>query len=140
MKYDYQASNLFIVLVEWTAILGDKGLYHMYQLLKDQLLAEMDLLLWFPEENTEEILYTQYATLKSGYALSGIKLPSDFEEFFNTIVKEYANNAKEKEFGFIKQGIWAIGLIASRHYRTYIFPHYWRQFLQDEAVILNEKA
>ncbi|MEH3112580.1 hypothetical protein [Pedobacter terrae] len=140
MEYDYQASNLFTVLIEWTAVLRDKGLYNMYKLLKDQLLSEMDLLLWFPEENTEEMLYTKYATLESGYALSGIKLPNDFEEFCNTIFKEYSNNANEKEFGFIKQGIWAIGLIASRHYRTYIFPHYWRQFLEDEAVTLNEKA
>jgi hypothetical protein len=134
MSHEYQASNLFTVLVEWTAILGDKSLYNMYKLLKDELLSEMDLLLWFPESNTEDLLYTGYATNESGYALSNIKLPDNFDEFVETIANEFSNNCKERDFGFMKQGIWTIGLIASRHYRTYIFPYYWRQFLENDIT------
>ena len=120
--------------MEWTAILGDKSLYNMYKLLKDELLSEMDLLLWFPESNTEDLLYTGYATNESGYALSNIKLPDNFDEFVETIANEFSNNCKERDFGFMKQGIWTIGLIASRHYRTYIFPYYWRQFLENDIT------
>jgi len=135
LSHEYQASNFFTVLVEWTAIIGDNTLYNMFKTLKDQLLPEMDLLLWFPESDTEKILYHKYATLESGYALSNIQLPDDFREFRQTIVDEFSNNCKEKDFGFIKQGIWTIGLIASRHYRTYVFPYYWRQFLNDQETL-----
>ncbi|HSY62252.1 MAG TPA: hypothetical protein VK796_10265, partial [Cytophaga sp.] len=76
------------------------------------------------------LIYTQYATLDSGYALSNILLPETIKEYENLLQEEFINNCQEKEFTFIKQSIWSIGLMASRHYRTYVFPYYWRQFLK----------
>jgi len=134
IKYDYQASNLFTVLAEWAAITNDKNCYRLYFEMKERLLKEMDLLLWFPEKETEDILFTKTATLESGYALSNIVLPESLIEMRTIIKREYENNCSEKEFSFIKQGIWSIGLLASRHFRTYIFPYYWRQFLTEEDI------
>jgi len=135
IKYDYQASNLFTVLAEWAAITNDKKCYRLYFEMKERLLKEMDLLLWFPEKETEDMLFTRTATLESGYALSNIILPESLEDMRELMKREYENNAFEKEFSFIKQGIWSIGLLASRHFRTYIFPHYWRQFLTSETAV-----
>ncbi len=127
--YDYQASNLLTVLLEWSVILQSEKCYSLFRQLKEHLLKDMDILLWFPEKNTEDILYKQYATLESGYTLSNIKVPEKMADFKTIMLKEFANNCQEKDFSFIKQSIWTIGLLASRHYRTYVFPYYWRQFL-----------
>lgn len=128
-KYDYKASNLFTVLSEWAAVTKQEACYNLYFQIREELTKDINLLLWFPEKETEQILYTQYATLESGYTLSNIELPDSMDAMREQMRKEYAHNCHEKNFGFIKEGFWTIGLIASRHYRTYIFPHYWRQFI-----------
>ncbi|PTQ93948.1 hypothetical protein C8P68_1075 [Mucilaginibacter yixingensis] len=127
--HEYNSSNLFTVLVEWAVVIGDEKLYRLFWELKERFLKDTELLLWFPEKETEELLYTRYATQESGYALSGIKLPEKMENCRQLISEEFANNCHEQEFSFIKNGIPTIGLLASRHYRTYIFPYYWRQLL-----------
>ena len=129
IAHKYLASNLLTVFIEWAVVIDDEHLYRLYRIMKEQLLPDMDLLLWFPEENTEDLLYTEYATQDTGYALSGISLPDSFDKFREVTQNEFSNNCKEQEFGFVKQGMWSVGLIASRHYRTYIFPYYWRQFI-----------
>jgi hypothetical protein len=128
--HNYEASNLFTLLTEWCVILDDQDNYHKFYEFKNTLLKELDLMLWFPEKETEEFIYTQIATRNSGYSLSGIELPESLEEYKSILLDEFENNCAEKEFSFIKQNIWSIGLMASRNYRTYLFPYYWRQFLK----------
>lgn len=129
LKHKYKSNNLLTILIEWSVICQSKQLYENYVTFKKELLPEMNLLLWFPEKNTENILFKEYATHGSGYTLSGITLPSEMDNFISQIKEEFRYNCHEKEFSFMKQGIWSLGLIASRHYRTYIFPYYWRQYL-----------
>jgi hypothetical protein len=132
-EHQYGGSNLLTVLIERCVVTGDEANYHRFKMLKDELLAETALLLWFPEKETEELLYTKNATRDSGYALSDIELPKTLGECADIIRREYEHNCAEKEFTFLKNGFWIIGLIASRHYRTYVFPHYWRQLLPKET-------
>lgn len=129
INHVYKASNLFTVLTEWCAIASDERTYRLFYNLKQNLLKETELVLWFPEPETEQKLYTQDATRETGYTLSNCVLPESMAEYRQLIAMEFEHNCYEKEFGFMKQGLWCIGLLASRHYRTYIFPYYWRQFL-----------
>lgn len=129
--YKYQASNLYTILTEWCVIVNDENNYRLFRELKELHLKEVELMLWFPENETEGLLYTEYATLKSGYALSNITLPEKLQDYKSIIQDEFTNNCHELNMSFIKQGIWSTGLIASRHFRTYIFPFYWRQFLSN---------
>ncbi len=95
--------------------------------------AGIELTLWLPESNTEKLFLTQCALPESCYCLSGIQLPESFEEFKETVFSEYLHNCPEFDFGFFRTGVWSIGLLASRHYRTYVFPSYWRQFIQNKS-------
>lgn len=131
LSYKYGSSNLLASLIEWTAVIDNANLYVMYRHLKQQLLPDLDLMLWFPDGETESKLYKEYATSDTGYALSGIELPEDFNEFKEIIKTEHIHNCHEKEISFIKSSLWTIGLIASRHFRTYTFPYYWRQFMPE---------
>jgi hypothetical protein len=129
--FDYEASNLLTMLTEWCVIIDDQGNYQKFVEFKNNSLKELNLMLWFPEKETEELIYHQYATRESGYSLSGIELPESLADYRAIILEEYNNNCAEKEFSFMKQKIWSIGLMASRNYRTYLFPYYWRQFLNE---------
>lgn len=129
IRYNYEASTLFTVLAEWSAITNDETCYNKFFQFRQNLIKDMSLTLWFPEKNTQDLLFTKGASRESGYSLTNIELPSTLEEMRELMRQEYANNCYEKDFSFIKERFWIIGLIASRHYRTYIFPHYWRQFI-----------
>ncbi|WP_443938756.1 hypothetical protein [Pedobacter sp. MW01-1-1] len=131
--YDYNSSYLFTVLVEWSIVVNSPRLYSSLLGVKDKLLKEITLLLWFPDKETEIKIYTENANNDSGYALSGIELCKSMPEYKELVEEEYDYNCFEKEFSFIKESYWAIGLIASRHFRTHVFPHYWRKFLKDEV-------
>ncbi|WP_293924044.1 hypothetical protein [Sphingobacterium sp. UBA6320] len=131
--YDYNSSYLFTVLLEWSLVLDSSSLYDSLKSIKDKLLKEITLLLWFPDKETENKVFTENANNDSGYALSGIELSVSMPEYKQLVEGEYEHNCFEKEFSFIKENYWAIGLIASRHFRTHIFPHYWRMFLRDDV-------
>ncbi|MFI5452257.1 hypothetical protein ACHMWN_08880 [Pedobacter sp. UC225_61] len=131
-KHDYNSSYLYTLLIEWSIVLNSSRLYKSFKSVKDTLLKDISLLLWFPDLETEAKIYTENANDDSGYALSGIDLPESMEEYKLLLEEEYKNNCFEKDFTFIKESYWAVGLIASRHFRTHIFPHYWRTFLKDD--------
>lgn len=132
VKHDYNSSYLYTLLVEWSIVLDSPRLYKSFKSVKDTILKDITLLLWFPDLETEGKVYTENANDDSGYALSGIDLPESMQEYKLLLEKEYENNCFEKDFTFIKESYWAVGLIASRHFRTHIFPHYWRTFLKDD--------
>lgn len=129
-KYEYQSSTLLTVLSEWCAVVDDEETYKTLHAFKNGLLKEVELTLWLPEKETEEIYYNKYATRESGFALSGIALPETLGEYKAVILEEYKKTCFEKDFASVKQTIWTIGLMASRRYRTYMFPYYWRQYLK----------
>lgn len=137
--HNYEASNLLTMLTEWCAIIDDHDNYAKFREFKNSSLKELNLMLWFPEKETEGLIYDQYATRESGYALSGIDLPESLPEYRQIIMKEFEHNCAEKEFAFIQQKIWSIGLMASRNYRTYLFPYYWRQFLGKDEYPETDK-
>lgn len=132
LKYDYNSSYLFTVLLEWSMVLNSPRLYSSFKGVKDSLLKDVTLLLWFPDKETEEKVFTENANDDSGYALSGIELLETMDEYKSLVEDEYDNNCFEKDFSFIKESYWVIGLIASRHFRTHVFPYYWRKFLKDD--------
>lgn len=134
IKYDYNSTNLFAMLIEWSLVLDRPEIYQFFKSVKDNLLKELNLLIWFPEKETENFLYDGYASHDSGYELSGIELLDSFSDFRALTLEEFVHNCYEKDFTFIKENFWSVGLLASRHYRTYIFPYYWRQFLTPASV------
>ena len=132
VKYDYNSSYLFTVLIEWSIILNSPRLYSSFKSVKDTLLKDITLLLWFPDEETEQKIFIENANDDSGYALSGIELLEAMDDYKSLVETEFENNCFEKDFSFMKENYWVIGLVASRHFRTHIFPYYWRKFLKDD--------
>lgn len=139
-QHHYDSSSLLAILTEWTLIFEESDLYKGYYDLKETLFTDIDLILWFPDKETEKLLYTNgVAHRTSGYSLSNIRLSESFEEYKELTLTEHVNNCQESDFLYIHQGLWIMGLIASRHYRTYIFPFYWRHLIKNYSSLPKEE-
>ncbi|MBX2904506.1 MAG: hypothetical protein KF744_00620 [Taibaiella sp.] len=125
-----QSSLLLINLIEWTLVLDDQELYDAFVRLKQKVFPEVDLILWFPNAKTEELVFKANATSSTGYSLSNINPDENYADFKQLTIEEYLHNRVEVDYFANKQGMWAANLVASRLYRTYVFPHYWRQFIE----------
>lgn len=137
-QFQYGSSSLITTLTEWSAVINDPDVYKAYLILKEKVFTDCDLTLWHPDRTTESLLYTSCALPKSGYCLSNIIFPTDFQEFKIQTLTDHVFNCAEHEFVFLKHRLWTIGLIASRHYRTYIFPYYWRQLIESSCGVSIE--
>ncbi|OSZ77227.1 hypothetical protein CAP36_12495 [Chitinophagaceae bacterium IBVUCB2] len=134
-EYKYGSSSLLTTLTEWGISINDPKVYDAFLTLIKNVFTEFDLTLWFPDSKTEDSLYTQCALPATGYCLSNIKLTETFEDFKFLTLVDHIHNCPEEEYLFIKNKFWSIGLIASRHYRTYVFPYYWRQFIENSCPV-----
>jgi hypothetical protein len=134
-NFDYQSSCLLAVLVEWALVINDPVIYTAYYTLIKELFEKIDLILWFPDETTEQFLYTEFAGRKSGYSLSHIELTESMEEYKQITLEEYIHNCAEGYYTCFSSDspFWTIGAIASRHFRTYPFPYYWRQWIGNQC-------
>jgi len=97
-KHKYDSSILLSVLIEWTVVINDEKLYEGFRQLKEMLLPELDLLLWFPDEDTEKQLYIKDASYETGYSLSGIVLTNSFDEFKKITLTDFEFNCKRRIF------------------------------------------
>jgi hypothetical protein len=130
-SYDYLSSTLLTTIAEWTVVVNNEQLYHALVKLKETQFDTVELVLWHPDSTTEGIFFIQKALPGTGYTLTGITLPSNFQDLKLSIKNDLSFNCKESAFRLFHHKLWCIGLTACRHYRTYIFPYYWRQFVND---------
>lgn len=133
--YNYNSSSLIATLVEWVVVIDDENLYNRYRELVESAFKDIELTLWFPNNETETVLYSKCALPETGYCLSNIKLSESFSDFKVLTLSDFIYNSEEIDFSFMKNEFWTIGLLASRHYRTYVFPSYWRQYFKNFSVL-----
>ncbi|RIW11975.1 hypothetical protein D0X99_20070 [Algoriphagus lacus] len=124
-----ESSSLLACLIEWTAVADDQELYQKALIYLNSAFKEINLLLWFPDQDTESKFFREKAVPATGYSLTELSFPEDFQTFKNVVLSDYLHNAQECKFGFIKTGMWQLGMIASLHFRTFIFPYYWRRLI-----------
>lgn len=135
--FEYHSSSLLTTLFEWTLAINDSAVYDAYVALKSKVFSDIELTLWFPDGVTEEFLYTEYALPKSGYCLTNIHPSESFDNFKQRTLIDYIYNCYDENFFYNENQVWAIGLLASRHYRTYVFPSYWRRLIENHCPVTH---
>jgi hypothetical protein len=125
-------STLFPVLAEWMALLELDELYATFRNGVRQDLSETDLQMWFPDEQSELVLYTQSAAQASGETLHSIQLPASTEEMRRQVKKVVERSDPWEFVSCLRHGHAIIALIASRHYRCPLIPAIWQDVLRDE--------
>jgi hypothetical protein len=58
------------MLTEWCVIIDDKENYQKFVEFKNNSLKELNLMLWFPEKATEELIYHQYGITVAVFSIS----------------------------------------------------------------------
>lgn len=122
------SSILLTVLAEWCVILDSKNLYSALVTGITQYATEVKLLLWFPEEDTEDLLYVSNAMAETG-STKLVELPAEFDKYKTEIIEEREKFKVEDSFTIHQYSMYYLGLMASRHYRSYIMPLMWRKLV-----------
>ncbi|ETT57076.1 hypothetical protein C173_32246 [Paenibacillus sp. FSL R7-277] len=127
-RTELNSSTLLPILIEWTLILEWPEQYEQALTVVNHVFKNVDLQIWFPDEITERFMYRKNALYDSGIMLSTIKLPDTFENY-RALVFEDKGRALEKteEFSFQKEYFSIVGVMSFRHFRTPVFPEFWRK-------------
>lgn len=125
-----ESSLLAYFLSEWCLILRQSGYYHsLRQFLKEDF-PKINLQLWIPTSETDEFLYNDDASSKSGATMIGLEIPENHLKLEMHIAEERVLMNDEKGFAYQKYFLSFMPFLASRHFRTYPFPNSWRGYLR----------
>ncbi|MFZ2205501.1 MAG: hypothetical protein WAV23_02840 [Minisyncoccia bacterium] len=127
-----QSSILLTVLAEWCIILNSSDLYSDIRRMVKLHFPEINLQLWYPDIEIEKSLFIKNSDQNHGKTKHSIELYDNIEDYKDEMVQEISmkNLSPELELEIFKNGLPFMGLLASRHYRTMVFPYYWRSLLQ----------
>jgi len=126
------SSILLTIIAEWCVVLNSPTLYKNLLEMNKRHFPEINLQLWYPDKEIEKHLYTENADQECGKTKYSITLYDDMIEYEKEIIEELnmMNLSPELELGFFKNGFPFLGLLASRHYKTMVFPYYWRSLVK----------
>lgn len=124
-KY-FGASTLVPALAEWAALLRLEEAYSRIVSDSRSLYGDTVLQLWYPGEDTEEIMYRGFGGSESGDMEVPILLPDSMEDCLERMRKRQMEVTDSKSFSCLAGGVPILALIASRHYRTPVFPCFWQ--------------
>ncbi|WP_439489185.1 hypothetical protein [Algoriphagus sp.] len=125
------SSSLLSCLMEWIAVLDAPSLYARALIYLNSVFKDVNLMLWFPEKETESVMFRRRAVPETGYTLTELSFPDDYQKFKDGVFSDFLYNSQECSFGYFRTGFWPIGLISCLHYRTYVSPYYWRRFIKN---------
>jgi len=125
------SSTLLPGLLQFSAILKLDTLYKKIVEMIKRTFKQTTLQIWFPDNTTDEYLYIENAGYNSGSTFILQSLPDNVEDMNRLILecnKKYiyknTNSSTDQEFMILP-------LIASRHFRTPVFPLYWSMYIDD---------
>ena len=120
-------STLIPTLAEWLAHLGLDDEYADFATAMAEVFGETDFQLWFPDEDTDDVLYREYAAAETGATFSSIVLPGTADEMRTRMGTLATQHDAYERLSCVAHGFPALGLVASRHFRTPVAPGYWQR-------------
>jgi hypothetical protein len=129
----FEISTLLPILMEWCAVLNLEDEYLFGKEMIDTFFKKTYFQIWYPDENTDEVLYIKNAAVDSGISDSQIIIPDTIDEMkilMGTRKKRLEEICKDKDknISSIDNGLLILPILASRHYRTPVLPDYWQYF------------
>jgi len=114
------AAILYPVLAHIAALLEDDAIFQSVDRLQSEVLPHCNFQLWFPDDVSEENLYTNKDL--HGIALTDIKLQGGRTTFLEMIAGEVAQFPQCFALSCVKNGWWPLVLVACRHFRLPVPP------------------
>ncbi len=120
-------STLIPTLAEWLAVLGRDDDYAALVQITDESFARTTFQLWFPGDDTDDHLYRTHAAIDSGAVFGPMPLLPTAPESRERMKRLGDAQDAFDRLSCIAQGFPALGLLASRHFRTPVAPTYWQR-------------
>lgn len=133
------ASVLYPTIAVWAALLRCTPLFDRVAKLQNDHLQHSTFQLWFPGDDTEEVIYAHRDGDNHGVAFTGLDFSAGPEVFLDDVFDECEENkafSAFSELSAIRTGVWPILLTACRRYRLPV-PIY---FLWDTYKARRENA
>lgn len=121
-------STLIPLLAAWLGALGAIDAVRTLIELKRTVLSHSTLQLWLPDNDSDALLYT--GDKDHGVALSDLSIDLPYEGYINTISEACARKSAFQGLSAFTTGFWPILLLACRHYRHPVPPHFWIHLLR----------
>lgn len=131
-KQREQSSMLLAFLADWSVILNSKEAYNDLHKVLELFDNILNLQIWFPKKETEDIYLDKSYSLKSGKVKHSIMLYESIEGYKKEIQEELELFSAEREFIVVKSGFDFILSISSLHHRDLPFPFLWRRLIKTE--------
>jgi hypothetical protein len=120
------ASVLYPLLALIAALLKDDRLFAELASLQSKTLIYSNFQLWFPDDVTEDNLYTNRGL--HGISLCDISLQGSREELLDQLSVECDQSPQFWKLSCVQRGWWQLVLVACRHYRLPIPIHLLKEF------------
>ena len=117
-----EGSILYPTIALWAAILGDSKVYEKITNFKDECLLHCNFQLWYPDETTEDNIYTNKDV--HGAAFSHVPIDQSPDVFLKVIREECEQTQYFENLSAMKKGVWPLILLACRHYRIPVPVHF----------------
>ena len=125
------ASILYPVLAHVAAVLKNETLYETILRIQTDFLAHSNFQLWFPDDASEENLYTDKDL--HGIAFTDIELQHGSSAFIERISEECRQYTQFANLSCVKNGWWPLALLACRHFRLPVPPQLLQAYVQKPA-------
>jgi len=123
-------------LAGWSVIFGLDELYSALAKMAKEEYPGVCIQLWHPEKDIYQHLYFQTAHFESGVTEAPIHLPSSHQEYH-----KHMHRILESEFGRVfpespanKARLFALDLIAFRHFSTPVTPALWYSLIHGTSI------
>lgn len=127
-------STILPTIAEWYAIIGNQENYSAFRNSVMDLSEEINFQLWYPDQLTEGELYKKNAANDTGTMCTSIDLPENIETLRKNMREWFNDQATFPQLSCVKYGFFALGLVASRHFRTPVIPAYWQKLVPNPNV------
>jgi len=117
--YTDSSSSLIYMLFEMCTVLDAEDTYQTYR----ELFPDTSYQIWYPPADVEVELYSN--EVFRGDTEMIFELPADFDDFRLDV--QARHQFDRTDYSPIQRGVPAILLLASKHYRTPLFPFWWRE-------------
>lgn len=125
LKENTCGSVLYPMIGLWASLYGDEQIFDQVKKIKSDHLQHCTFQLWFPDETSEQHIYTN--TENHGAALE-VDVNQTLQSFADQIFGECNHSPQLKELSAFSRGFWPLIFVACRHYRLPIPIHFFKDF------------
>jgi hypothetical protein len=120
-------SVLLPTLAFWAAALDEGQALATLARLREEVLPHCTMQLWLPDQDSEPLLWRGQDGHGAAFLL--IPLVADGQKVLGYVLRECGADTPFNALSAVRQGFWPLVLLACRHYRLPVPPHFWASAL-----------